>query len=390
MGGGGDKLPIDTPENIRESIVLWYNIDKQGATNDSMAKCPYLIDLSGNNHHARCYNFAWEQMSGVGGYLDRDMDKWFTREPPQSETAMTSSAIFERNGNWLRITQPEYQRNGPYICENNSSISNNGYITYDKTARTITNKAFTIQVVGLPKDGSVNLYLWGTYYHNGKSKSGLKQVLSNGINSISSQTMTVDNEISDSDLFYYPVIHCYSTNFEPIQTDITIEILPQYPNGLIGDGVDDVCVSEKIPILTKKNGFTIVAKREFIETIGKYGAIASDRINLGKPTGGYMFEYFGNLAQLGETGIDAFYDDYEHIIPYSLQEDLISFMTSQQYNERKITKQTSNVESNPHICLFGSTAKQSPSPINAVIYSIALFNKDLEDNEIDWIKQNLM
>ena len=359
-----------------------------------MAKCPYLIDLSGNNHHARCYNFAWEQMSGVGGYLDRDMDTWFTKEPPQSETAMTSSAIFERNGNWLRITQPEYQHHGPYICENNTSISNNGYITYDKTAHTITNKAFTIQVKGLPEDGSVKPYLQGTYYptgqNEGKNQSGCNQVLSNGVNIISSQTMTIDNEILDSNWFYYPVIHCYSTNFEPIQTDITIEILPQYPHGLIGDGVDDVCVSKMIPILTKKNGFTIVAKREFIETRGKYGAIASDRINLLKPNGGYMFEYFGYMASLGQTGIDVFYDDYEHIIPYSLQEDLISFMTSQHYNGRKIAKQTSNVESNPHICLFGSARKPTENPINAVIYSIALFDKDLEDNEIDWIKQNLM
>lgn len=358
-----------------------------------MTKCPYLIDLSGNNHHARCYNFAWEQMSGIGGYHDRDMDKWFTREPPQPETAMTSSASFERNGNWLRITRPEYQHSILYICENNRPISNNGYITYDKTARTVTNNTFTIQVKGLPEDGSVNLYLSGTYYLSLADKvgagTGLKQVLSNGINIISSQTMSVDKEILDSHWFYYPIIHCYSTNLEPIQTDITIEILPQYPNGLIGDGVDDFCVSKMIPILTKKNGFTIVAKREFIETIGKYGAIASDRTD-GQSNGGYMFEYFNNKTPLGQTGIDAFYDNYQNILPYSLQEDLISFMTSQQYNERKITKLTSNVESNPHICLFGRRPKQSEDPINAVIYSIALFDKDLEDNEIDWIKQNLM
>ena len=358
-----------------------------------MAKCPYLIDLSGNNHHARCYNFAWEQMSGIGGYHDRDMDKWFTREPPQPETAMTSSAIFERNGNWLRITRPEYQHSFLHICENNRPISNNGYITYNKTARTVTNNTFTIQVKGLPEDGSVNLYLSGTYYlslaDNVGAGTGLKQVLSNGINIISSQTMTVDKEILDSHWFYYPIIHCYSTNLEPIQTDITIEILPQYPNGLIGDGVDDFCVSEKIPILTKKNGFTIVAKREIIDIKDKYGAIATDRGN-NETNGGYMFEYFNNTTPLGQTGIDVFYDNYQSIIPYSLQEDLISFMTSQHYNERKITKQTSNTESNPYIVLLGYNPKQNENPINAVIYSIALFDKDLEDNEIDWIKQNLM
>lgn len=50
------------------SMVLWYDLKKQGATNESMAKNPVLRDLSGNGHDATCYNFAWGRMSGIDGY----------------------------------------------------------------------------------------------------------------------------------------------------------------------------------------------------------------------------------------------------------------------------------------------------------------------------------
>ena len=56
----------DTIENdIMSSMVLWYDLKKQGATNESMAENPVLRDLSGNGHDATCYNFAWTEESGI-------------------------------------------------------------------------------------------------------------------------------------------------------------------------------------------------------------------------------------------------------------------------------------------------------------------------------------
>lgn len=52
-------------DNIRQAMVLWYDIAKQGATNESMAENPVLRDLSGNGHDATCYNFAWAEESGI-------------------------------------------------------------------------------------------------------------------------------------------------------------------------------------------------------------------------------------------------------------------------------------------------------------------------------------
>lgn len=48
-----------------DSMILWYDIKKQGATNENMAENPVLRDLSGNGHDATCYNFAWTEESGI-------------------------------------------------------------------------------------------------------------------------------------------------------------------------------------------------------------------------------------------------------------------------------------------------------------------------------------
>ena len=53
------------PKAIKDAMVLWYDIKRQGATNESMAENPVLRDLSGNGHDATCYNFAWTEESGI-------------------------------------------------------------------------------------------------------------------------------------------------------------------------------------------------------------------------------------------------------------------------------------------------------------------------------------
>ena len=54
------------PTQIKEAMVLWYDIKRQGCTNENMAENPVLRDLSGNGHDATCYNFTWTEESGIG------------------------------------------------------------------------------------------------------------------------------------------------------------------------------------------------------------------------------------------------------------------------------------------------------------------------------------
>ena len=60
----GRKPTVDE-QSIRDAMILWYDLKRQGATNESMAANPVLRDLSGNGHDATCYNFAWTEESGI-------------------------------------------------------------------------------------------------------------------------------------------------------------------------------------------------------------------------------------------------------------------------------------------------------------------------------------
>lgn len=64
-GGAGGYWPAGTPAAIRKSSVLWYDIAKQGATNENLAEHPYLKDLTGNGHDMELRNFAWTEESGI-------------------------------------------------------------------------------------------------------------------------------------------------------------------------------------------------------------------------------------------------------------------------------------------------------------------------------------
>lgn len=53
------------PPAIKNSMVVYYDIKKQGCTNESMKADPRLIDLSGHGYDAKLYNFAWTENSGI-------------------------------------------------------------------------------------------------------------------------------------------------------------------------------------------------------------------------------------------------------------------------------------------------------------------------------------
>ena len=59
------KKKANMEKSVMDSMVLWYDLKKQGATNESMQANPVLVDHSGNGHNANCQNFAWTEESGI-------------------------------------------------------------------------------------------------------------------------------------------------------------------------------------------------------------------------------------------------------------------------------------------------------------------------------------
>ena len=197
---------------IMKSLALWYDLEKQGATNESMAADPRIIDHSGNGHHAECYNFAWAGMSGIGGYVANYL----------------TFAEFLTNGD-----RGTGSVSGEKITITSASTTNN-LIESDGVA------AHKIKVTGLTGTGITLRY--------GAGNAGLT-------------LMTEDGEYELPDHQGDTLIG-YSLAEAVESCDITIEQLPLYPNALVSDGVDDYAKVTGLPIFTKDKGFTCIFKMD--------------------------------------------------------------------------------------------------------------------------------
>lgn len=59
MGGGSCEA------YVRKHLVCWYSPQMQGATNESLASDPRLLDLSGNGRDLQLKGFDWTTSSVI-------------------------------------------------------------------------------------------------------------------------------------------------------------------------------------------------------------------------------------------------------------------------------------------------------------------------------------
>ena len=208
------------------SMVLWYDLKKQGATNESMAENPVLRDLSGNGHDATCYNFAWTEESGI------------------------------------------------------------------------------------------------------------------------------------------------STT--------------EYPGALVSDGVDDYCLVEGLPLLNKEDGYTVIAKRKWLDEDNEDStSFASKATTVNGTEGAFMFEYkdaAGTRKAIRSFGGATIIEEFE--------KNDITYQSSGSYNGREIIAGGSIDNSDMVLFRFSSNDDRYYGAF--ALYSLLLFNRDLSTDEIEWVKTNLI
>lgn len=201
-GGGGSK-PSPIPQWIREHIVFYYDVKKQGATNETLKESAYLQDLSGKGRRMKLNNFLFAEMSGVGGYND-NFSNWRTDS-----------------------------NNGVVKIESDSSI--------------------VIQ--------SVKIEYRGALYQDGSKKATLKcnitgiteelkgKLVFRYTDAEGSKNITLENgyfEFNSSE--YEGLSGWYGfTSKQPIDNcNITITQIPEYPGALVTDGVDNYGLVENL------------------------------------------------------------------------------------------------------------------------------------------------
>ena len=318
----------DIGQGIMQSMVLWYDLKKQGATNESMSTTPTLIDHSGNGHNATCHNFAWSGMSGIGGYTT-DFTNWKLYQGVEStQNSLTTVGPFhETQNNWVAYTT--------------------GYLP-----------AMQVEVKGLPEGDVI------TYRYVDGDLSIQKYNVSNGIWNLPESLVSETNP---------NVGFMWDTK---LKAGVSITLIPLYPYALVSDGVDDYCLVEGLPLLNKDDGYTVIAKRKILSDIG---CIASKR-NSVEQNGAFVFEIKTDVSPKGRC--DSF-GGRNSDTPL-ISED-VSWQKKDYYNGTSILfGDKEDTDELRLLCLFNNYY------YSAALYSFLLFNRDLSTDEIEWVKTNLI
>lgn len=210
------KMILDLPCNADsfpdiEGIVARYSAS--GLTNEQMAANPVWVDKTGNGYDLQLKNFAWGGMSGVGGYVDNWNSSadwainsyWVNSHTDHKLQFITASSVVQARSNNIYNAENVYKNilnvNGLTEAVNKGSVKFLRIIATDP----ITSKA--IKTFSFETDGVIQI--------------------------------SFDDVLQD----YYVDYFLYGSDTKDI--DITIEQLPLYPGFILGDGVDDLAVTEK-------------------------------------------------------------------------------------------------------------------------------------------------
>lgn len=201
-GGGGSK-PSPIPQWIREHIVFYYDVKKQGATNETLKESAYLQDLSGKGRRMKLNNFLFAEMSGVGGYND-NFSNWRTDSNNGAVKIESDSSIV------IQSVKIEYRG-----------------VLYQDSAKKTTLKC---NITGITEE------LKGKLIFRYTDAEGSKNI-------------TLENgyfELNSSE--YEGLSGWYGfTSKQPIDNcNITITQIPEYPGALVTDGVDDYGLVENL------------------------------------------------------------------------------------------------------------------------------------------------
>lgn len=202
-GGGGSK-PSPIPQWIREHIVFYYDVKKQGATNETLKESAYLQDLSGKGRRMKLNNFLFDMMSGVDGYKN---------EAFVNVNGVIGIRFDHINGRQIKgKPAQDWGKFGYYRAKN--MVKRIIYCNWHVEGILDDNKVYVAQYTAY--DNRVEL-------HNGDNY------------------IELDTNQGRAGYNYISVI-----SDQPYSTDITITQIPEYPGALVTDGVDDYGLVENL------------------------------------------------------------------------------------------------------------------------------------------------
>ena len=229
---------LDRPGQIIKP-QLYYNIKKQGITNDNHAEFnDQLIDFVGG-HNIQLNNIGWEGESGINSYpvVFGANKTW--------ETYATYNFTSNINGNKLHITKV---------------LNSNGLIfSYVKRNNELLNikeiPSFDIEVIGLEGESKLQYY----YLSEENAANITILTLENGVHKIPKSFIPTD--ILPNSTWIGFRITPIQEGVSSFDCDITIDVLPTIEHALCLDGINDFGKVTGLPVL---KDYTVVARRKWL------------------------------------------------------------------------------------------------------------------------------
>ena len=229
---------LDRPGQIIKP-QLYYNIKKQGITNENHAEFnDQLIDFI-NGHNIQLNNIGWEGEGGINSYpvVFGANKTW--------ETYATYNFTSNINGNELHITKV---------------LNSNGLIfSYVKRNNELLNikeiPSFDIEVIGLEGESKLQYY----YLSEENAANITILTLENGVHKIPKSFIPTD--ILPNSTWIGFRITPIQKGVSSFDCDITIEVLPTIEHALCLDGISDFGKATGLPVL---KDYTICALRKWL------------------------------------------------------------------------------------------------------------------------------
>lgn len=305
-------------------IAAW---SAKGKTNEDGDR-NILKDLTGNGHDITLNNFAYSEMSGYGGYsfsFKQFNSNYHSTKIIKEITEDTGASRWLMVNKNLGFTAPEFRIK--YKVVGNSGLS-----------YTYTDKNGSRRDLSIVKSNS----------GGGSGEITIPQCYSSVV------------ELNGFTYYAYP-------------GSITIELLPEYPDALVFDGVDDYGANGDMPIISD---YTLIVEREILSDFTVRGMVACYTGNPNGDTGPFWFEY-----GLSPTTINTFsFGKKTEITDILNKNRFVSYQTKSKYNGKDILFNDSLISGN--IIRFGGFYAYHGIDINMAFYSAYLFDRSLDEQEI--------
>lgn len=350
-GGSTEPVILDIPASERSFIY--------GTNTDNYPNI--LIEVlpadNGTRYGLTNTNFAYDKMSGYGGYSLGRFDKSWS----SSSSNNTSVIVVSRN---------------PYDITLKKLGGNSDWEFNNTELKVISNPVS----VKFKSNKNIRVTCDYHYYPVGGNSEGTPLGITSKDLIANKDAIITISPISQENIDKYNIDvnrGCYLIYFQlsstlAVNEEVTIEMLPLYPNGLVYDGVTDYSENANIPALTD---YTYIFKREF----------------LSKTTGSasmYKGEFFANggMAFIADYAIS---DGSLYGFSYRGQAKVNSLNTDKIIYGTKTSVNGSSITPNTNIDTAGLTMGKFDSYRKMVFYKLILYPKTIPLLQINFLK-NLM